>query len=198
MVAPMVAREKTAQQRQHIIESIDELLYHKGFNLMSFTDIARASGVPRGNIYYYFKSKEEILAAVIEHRLDQTSRMLAQWDADLDSPQERIKRFTQIVVNEKANVAKYGCPMGSLNAELGKVQPKLKKISKTQFDIFKNWLKKQFKLLLPGQDAEMLATHLLIQMQGIASIVHVYGDDSLVDGEVDVINHWLDMLAASQ
>ena len=191
----MAARQKTEQQRQQIIDATDELLYKKGFNLMSFSDISQASGVPRGNIYYYFKTKDEVLQAVITHRLKQMQQMLEHWEATLPEPLQRLRRYAEIVSSESSRVTRYGCPMGSLNTELGKSQPELKKISKAQFDMFKKWLKKQFTLLNPHSDAEALAMHLLVHTQGIATMSSVYADKKLISREVKMINSWLDSIA---
>lgn len=193
----MAARQKTQQQRQQIIEAIDQLLYEKGFNLMSFSDIAEASGVPRGNIYYYFKTKDEVLQAVIEHRLAGMQQMLEQWENTLVEPLACLKRYAEILLNESNRVTRYGCPMGSLNSELGKVQPDLKKISRAQFDLFRKWLKKQFKRLQPNGDAEAMAMHLLVHTQGVATMASVYGDKKLITRELAIINDWLEQVAAS-
>lgn len=193
----MAARQKTEQQRQQIIEATDELLYQKGFNLMSFSDIAQASGVPRGNIYYYFKTKNDVLQAIIDYRVAQTEQMLAKWDNSMDKPLDRLKRYAEIVLRESGRVTRYGCPMGSLNTELAKVQPELKKISKAQFDVFRKWLKKQFKRLQPNADAEALAMHLLVHTQGIATMANIYGDKKLISRELALINDWLTQLASS-
>jgi len=193
----MAARQKTEQQRQQIIEATDELLYQKGFNLMSFSDIAQASGVPRGNIYYYFKTKNDVLQAIIEHRVAQTEQMLAHWDDSMDKPLDRLKRYAEIVLRESGRVTRYGCPMGSLNTELSKVQPELKKISRAQFDVFRKWLKKQFKRLQPDADAEALAMHMLVHTQGIATMANIYGDKKLISRELALIDDWLTQLASS-
>lgn len=51
-----MAREHSKQQ-QHIIQTVDRLIYEKGFNVMSFKDIAEACGLSKGNLYYYFKNQ---------------------------------------------------------------------------------------------------------------------------------------------
>src|SRR5687768_3040865 len=55
--------------RQHIIESADQLFYRLGFEHTSFATIADAVQISRGNFYHHFKSKDEILSAVIRHRV---------------------------------------------------------------------------------------------------------------------------------
>ncbi|MDX1344835.1 MAG: TetR/AcrR family transcriptional regulator, partial [Sedimenticolaceae bacterium] len=61
---------RSDKTRLRIVQSANRLFYRQGYNRTSFTDIVEASGVPRGNIYYYFKTKEEILLATIDYRLD--------------------------------------------------------------------------------------------------------------------------------
>lgn len=192
----MAARAKTAQQRQQIIEATDMLMYEKGFNLMSFSDIADASGVPRGNIYYYFKTKDDILAAVIDHRVAGMKHMLAQWDQQIPTPLLRLKRFVQIAHNESPQLIRYGCPMGSLSIELAKAQPAQRRHINAQFDVFRHWLEQQFALLGLQHQAADLAMHLLIHTQGIAVLGQAYADPALVNSEVNKLNQWLDQIAA--
>ena len=61
---------KSERTRQRIIEAANRLFYHRGYNQTSFSDVVEAAGVPRGNIYYYFKTKDEILEAAIDHRIE--------------------------------------------------------------------------------------------------------------------------------
>ena len=190
----MASRDKTEQVRLQIIKSSDDLLYHKGFNLMSFSDIAEAANVPRGNIYYYFKTKDEVLAAIIEYRIEQMQNMLNDWDKTIKTPLERLKRYAQVPLKEMDNVTQYGCPMGTLNAELGKTQYELQHIARMQYDTFLKWLKKQFNELTPDKNAGNLALHLLVQTQGLSVVAHSYTDKTLVRREVNNIENWLESL----
>ena len=73
--------EKTT--RDHIVEAADRLFYRHGFEHTSFSNIADAVRISRGNFYYHFKSKDEILDAVIRQRLAGTEAMLQLWDQTL-------------------------------------------------------------------------------------------------------------------
>jgi len=190
----MVTHEKTRRIRQRIVHACDDLLYHKGYNRMSFSDIAKASGIPRGNLNYYFKTKQQVLDAVIEHRLGQAREMLDEWDRAYPKPLERLKRYARIPFNERENVSRFGCPMGSLNTELGKQQRELQAVSRMQFDLFREWLARQFQAWLPGQDADALSLHLLARTQGLAVLAHAYADPLLPRHGVDDIHAWLESL----
>lgn len=67
--------------RERIVAEADELFYRKGFERTSFSDIAEAVNISRGNFYYHFKTKDDILDAVIQARLGKTQVMLDQWHA---------------------------------------------------------------------------------------------------------------------
>ena len=57
---------RTAQpdKRTRLIETATKLAYGRGFRETSLADIAEAARVPVGNVYYYFKTKEELAEAV--------------------------------------------------------------------------------------------------------------------------------------
>jgi len=56
--------------RTALIESAADLFAHKGFNGTSLEEIAQSAGFTRGAIYKNFKSKEEILMAVVEWHVE--------------------------------------------------------------------------------------------------------------------------------
>src|SRR2546426_11277568 len=82
---------RTAQpdKRTRLIETATKLAYGRGFRETSLADIAEAARVPVGNVYYYFKTKEELAEAVVERRLEEFRAARAEWDR-LSSPKERL------------------------------------------------------------------------------------------------------------
>jgi AcrR family transcriptional regulator len=191
----MAAREKTEQLRQKIVKAADQLFYQKGYNLTSFSDIATSSEVPRGNLNYYFKTKNEVLIAVIQYRVEEMQQMLKNWENGYKTPFERLQRYAQIVSNAKNEVIHYGCPMGTLNTELGKVQQVLQAITKEQFEVFEQWIKKQFQAMGCSKNAADLTMHLMVWTQGIAAMAYIHQDTRLIQREVKSIISWLASLA---
>lgn len=191
----MITREKTEHIRTQIVKAADQLIYQKGYNQTSFTDIAMASKIPRGNLNYYFKTKDEVLVAVIQYRVSEMQAMLKKWELEFPTPLERLKRYAQIISNVKNEVIHYGCPMGTLNSELGKVQQALQGISKQQFIIFEQWIKKQFQAMGCTKNASELTIHLMVCTQGISTMAYVHQDTRLIQKEVKSIINWLDELA---
>jgi AcrR family transcriptional regulator len=187
--------EKATQNQ--IIDAADRLFYQKGFEYTSFADIATAVEISRGNVTFHFKTRDEILGAVIDLRLERTRRMLEQWEAEGKTGEDRIKSFINILVTNRARILLYGCPVGTLCTELAKLEhPALPHANKV-LGLFRDWLSRQFSLLGCGAEAGALAMHLLAWSQGIATLAQAFHDEKFIRAEVRQLEHWLQSLAAN-
>src|SRR5437899_12206063 len=74
-------------KRSRLIQTAVKLAYRHGFRTTSLADIAEAAKVPVGNVYYYFKTKDEIGEAIVEQRLLEFRALREQWDR-AGSPKE--------------------------------------------------------------------------------------------------------------
>lgn len=59
-------RKEAKERRHEILDVADELFSQKGFDGTSTNDILEKVGIARGTLYYHFKSKEDIMDALIE------------------------------------------------------------------------------------------------------------------------------------
>lgn len=66
------------ERRQEIIETAKKLFRDRGYNNTPVEAIIKEMGVAKGTFYYYFKSKEEVLEAIVDHTLDQIVKMAEQ------------------------------------------------------------------------------------------------------------------------
>ncbi len=183
-------RKSTEELRSKILKGAEKVLYEKGYQQMSFSLISQAASVPRGNLNYHFKTKEEIVMAIIDARKSRSIEMLNGWAQEFDSPHDRLIRFTKMSLHDRKKVARYGCPMGTLSNELGKYAPKLGKYARSHFEIFRKWLVGEFTNYCSG-DPETLAAQMLISVQGASLLAHVYDDPSTIDGNFEAICAWL-------
>jgi TetR/AcrR family transcriptional repressor of nem operon len=177
--------------REQIVEAADRLFYEQGYDRTSFADIAKAVAISRGNFYYHFKTKDEILDAVIAARLAYTRGMLARWEARGKEPGARIRSFIDILIANRANIERYGCPVGTLCTELGKLNHASREEARRLFTLFRDWLCRQFTLLGRERDADELAMHLLAMSQGIATLAGTFQDPAFIDREVARLHDWL-------
>jgi len=177
--------------RDHIVEAADQLFYRQGYEHTSFTNIADAVQISRGNFYYHFKSKDEILDAVIKARLANTQRMLDRWESEGEHPADRIQSFIHIWIANQAEIMLFGCPVGTLCAELAKLNHASQAEANKLFTLFRTWLRKQFTLLGCAADADALAMHLLARSQGVAALANAFHDEDFIKQEVGQMCDWL-------
>ncbi len=182
---------KGHQNRERIVAAANDLFYQQGYNQTSFAEVAESTGIPKGNFYYYFKSKDELLHAVIEHRLEVIRQLLAEVEASISSPQARLLRIVDILANETSSIIDYGCPLGTLNAELGKSQLELQSHAAQMFDLFNDWCEREFIALGHADNARYLAMHLMALLQGAALLGNVYKDRSFIENEIQHAKKWL-------
>ncbi|GBG57808.1 TetR family transcriptional regulator [Sporomusaceae bacterium FL31] len=78
-----------------ILNAAEPLFYLKGYYETAISDIAKKMGVAQGTIYYYFKSKEEILEALINREL---SNFIAKAQRMIHSNEIPLCNKLQVVI----------------------------------------------------------------------------------------------------
>jgi TetR/AcrR family transcriptional repressor of nem operon len=183
---------RASDKRERLLDAAKELIYQQGFNQTTLADIARESDVPLGNVYYYFKTKEEIGAAVIQARTEEFAHCLKEWEENLD-PQNRLIAFLDMMRGHAELLANHGCPVGSLCQELHKehtpLTEKADRLLKLQID----WAARQFRLM-GHEDAEALAGQYVATMQGIVVLATALGDADVVYVQTERMKTWLSSL----
>ena len=178
--------------RDHIVEAADQLFYRQGYAHTSFSNIADAVQISRGNFYYHFKSKDGILDAVIDLRLADTRGMLEKWEIEAIEPADRIRRFIHILIANRADIRRFGCPVGTLSTELAKLNHRSQAEANRLFTLYRTWLRRQFALLGRKADADRLAMHLLARSQGVATLANAFDDENFIKDEVKQLCDWLE------
>jgi AcrR family transcriptional regulator len=192
---PTKLRPKDQPTRDRIVQAADDLFYRRGFEHTSFADIADAVRISRGNFYYHFKSKDEILSAVIQARLSEAGETLDRWDTEGVGPLDRIRSFVEILTRNRSLILQHGCPVGTLSTELGKLNHAARAEADTLFTLYRRWLRRQFTLLGRRADSDALAMHLLARTQGVATLASALHDEIFIRREVRAMHDWIDAQA---
>jgi TetR/AcrR family transcriptional repressor of nem operon len=183
--------------RQRIIDAADLLFYQRGYSQTSFQDISDATDIPRGNFYYYFKTKDEILEAVVKYRLASFTALLSQCEASSDDARERLLMFSNMLEANEGEILRSGCPVGTLSSELAKNDAELHKKSKQVFLLFRYWLKNQFATL-GFSNADELAMDLLAKLQGITVVACAFNDVDYIKRSHAEVKDWINSKVLQQ
>jgi len=180
-------------KRERLTAAATQLVHQQGIERTTLADIAKAADVPAGNVYYYFKTKDDVIAAVIEAHAQQVRATLASIDTRHRSPKSRLKAFVREFTAQSETVARYGCPLGSLCSELDK---RVKESSLPVAELMRlpiEWAEDQFRSL-GRSDASDLAFDLLAAYEGSALLANTMRDPKVLSGAARRIDRWIDTL----
>ena len=68
----------SVETRARILKTAEKILSEKGFDGARVDDIAKEAGVNKALIYYYFKSKNEILETILSNLFQEAKNLLVQ------------------------------------------------------------------------------------------------------------------------
>ena len=88
--------KEAAERRNEILDVAERLFCTNGYDNTSTNDILAEIGIARGTLYYHFKSKEDILDAMIARLLDETIRKAEKIALDESVPV--LERLTKTVL----------------------------------------------------------------------------------------------------
>src|SRR5438067_12536882 len=108
------------RKRERLVAAGCDLLHRQGVERTTLADIAEAADVPLGNVYYYCKSKDDIVGAVVQARVDQIESGFAALERRHRTPRARLKALVRMVAEQRDPIARYGCPYGTLSTDLTK------------------------------------------------------------------------------
>ena len=181
---------RQTNKRDRLIQTAATLVYQQGFHYTTLADIAQQAQVPLGTVYYFFKTKEAIGEAVVEHYLNAYQGRCQQWDTDPD-PRSRLQAFIQMMLDSDQLLAQSGCPIGTLCSELYKQGGLLAQRASGIFELLLGWLATQFRLLGKEDESEDLALHLLSAVEGAAVLTQSFQTPEYFVREARRLKAWI-------
>jgi TetR/AcrR family transcriptional regulator, transcriptional repressor for nem operon len=186
---------RSGGKRDRLVAGAGELLHRKGVAATTLADIAHAADVPVGNVYYYFKTKDDLVRAVIDAQTEQVEAMLTAFEA-LPQPAERLKALVRRWAQMREIIARYGCPFGTLTTELDRRDDGLDTEAARPIRRILDWTETQIRHL-GARNARHLATTLFAGVQGAALLASTLRDPTLMSSQARHLEQWIDTLAAT-
>jgi AcrR family transcriptional regulator len=159
-----LSMKRIDDKRQRILTSAKALIHKQGYHQTTLAQIAENSEITIGNIYYYFKTKKQIIKAIIDERTDNFMARAQQWEKDPD-PKNRLLSFLEIPSSNEKAIAKYGCSIGSLLQELNKTDEVEPDLANKTLQVQIDWVTEQFRLMGSSNPQEQ-AHHFIATIQG--------------------------------
>ena len=92
-------KKRATKRRVEILRAAAVCFHHRGYHGASVEEIAQAIDMTKGNLYYYFKDKEEILFFCHDYSLDLLLDLLARVRREVKAPDERLRRLIEAFVH---------------------------------------------------------------------------------------------------
>jgi AcrR family transcriptional regulator len=181
---------RTSNKLERLMDAARELIHQQGYNQTTLADIARKSGVPLGNVYYYFKTKDDIARAVLGEYKQSVLQQLSDVDEKEPDPKKRLAWFIKRMSGHKDEIASHGCPVGSLCQELNKESTQLAEHADAIIKVELKWATEQFKLI-GRKDAADLAVQLVATLQGVSLLANAMKSPPLVGRQVSRLHDWV-------
>ncbi|ERI92446.1 transcriptional regulator, TetR family [Clostridiales bacterium oral taxon 876 str. F0540] len=195
-MAPKISDEAKILRRNIIIDHAMKLFSKKGFTETSMDDIVKASGISKGGIYNYFKSKEEIFLAIAEDRFAQRHKLVQSFTSNMSNKEKLIKYIEWILygqLNEEARLnARFTFEFWSVLSKNKDTSDKAKEryelFKRDLSDILKSGVENgEFKKDL---DIASMVYIILSSMDGMGffnSVMDVPINESIIKNYIDII-----------
>ncbi|WP_327099925.1 TetR/AcrR family transcriptional regulator [Nocardia vinacea] len=182
-----------AGKRERLAAAAAQVFHEQGVEKTTIADIARVAEVPLGNVYYYFKTKDQLVEAALGAHA-QTLQELITVLEQYGEPRDRLKALVRGWVDQRDRAVQFGCPTGTLASELGKRGDGLELASAASIRTLLDWIEQQFTAM--GRvDAGELAVALFAAYQGISLLANTFRDPELMVTEGQRLERWIDSLA---
>ncbi|MBR1948249.1 MAG: TetR family transcriptional regulator [Alphaproteobacteria bacterium] len=93
-------KEDTEQTRSAILDSALKTFYEKGFSRTTFDEIAKRINLTKGAVYWHFRNKADVIAAIIKQRIpsqDSTDIRVVS----VEELKKKIIERTQVIEKDK-------------------------------------------------------------------------------------------------
>jgi TetR/AcrR family transcriptional repressor of nem operon len=181
---------KKTDKRLRLIEAADKLFFEQGVNTTTLANIAALAEVPLGNVYYYFKSKESIVMAVIARRRDMMQAQFTAWNT-----LNQIGRLKSLISHHatiSTQTATFGDWLGGFCQELCKQTGDISMAASGLLKDVLQWCETQFKELGKGERSQTLAFNLLSGIQGISLLTLTFKDPKVIEEQSHYLVNWLE------
>jgi TetR/AcrR family transcriptional repressor of nem operon len=168
-------RQLTAQgeaTRQRIIVTSAELIYRQGVAATSLGQLIALNKISKSQFYHYFGDKDELVDEVIALQARYVLRAQGEALSRVASPDDLKRWADDLVAAHRGGQRPFGCPIGSLAAELAAHSSDQRRLLAEAFDSWVDFLAgalhrmQDLGYLEAGTDLEQLATAVIAAVQG--------------------------------
>ncbi len=124
---------KKSISREKLLDVTFEEVYKYGYNGASTANILKIASVAKGSMYHHFKSKKELVIAMIYERLIPKVETFFDFEIKKSSSAKEIIEHTFKKMSENEMLIKHGCPLHKIMYEMGSLDEDIANICHMEF-----------------------------------------------------------------
>jgi AcrR family transcriptional regulator len=184
----------TQNKKERLIDSAATLFHKNGLMATSLADIAKHADIPIGNVYYYFKTKDDLALAAMHKRREQFAAAYSMLSDNIDDPRERLIEAVNYYAKVRNDYTKFGCPIGKLINDTDPEKDPIAQATAQIFADFVAWAGEQFRQLGHGADAQKMAVSLMAGIQGATIMAKSFLQPQILADETLRLIEWLESI----
>ncbi|MDB5296691.1 MAG: TetR family transcriptional regulator [Phycisphaerales bacterium] len=184
---------RVSDAKPRLLQAAMDLVWTRSYGAVTVDDICERAGVKKGSFYYFFKSKDELVAAALD----------AKWDIEIRPTYDRIfsasrppldrlrEAFDHVYQGQKNLREKHGCALGCPFSSVGTeiiaadktLREAVQRMIKGKLRYFESALRDlQAEGQLQGQDAALLAKQVYSYFEGVLAQARIADDLDMLQG----------------
>ena len=195
--------EKKPSTRDRLVETARTLFLAGGFERTSVADILREAAVNSGSLYYFFKTKEDLLLAVLDRYVELLHPVVL--DPVFEREPDPIARVFAVLDGYREMLTmtgcRQGCPIGNLALEMSERSDAVREKIALNFENWRSAIRQCFcdagDRLPRDIERDKLATFVLTVMEGGVMLARAHRSIEPFDASVSILKDYMDRLMAS-
>ncbi|MEO7864347.1 MAG: TetR/AcrR family transcriptional regulator [Sphingomicrobium sp.] len=154
-------------QRERLTVAAARRFHKIGLRDSTIADVAHEAGIPTGNVYYHFRSKDALALAVLDYWHARTSAARSEIEAGHRGGAARIAAFLAQARRNAVTYVDLGCPLAALVRDFQGVRSETESLAGDLLKRQIQWLSAQFRDSgLAKREASREAVAMLVRIQG--------------------------------
>lgn len=195
---------KGEQTREMILQRSAQVFNRKGYFGTSLTDIMQATGLEKGGIYNYFRSKDDLALQAFDYAID---RLREEFAAAIKGKYKAIERLHAIMGVFSKMPDGYpiegGCPVLNTTIEADYTHPALRQRARQAMQEWHDFIRRIVERgiergeMCAEADPNAIASLLISSLEGAIALTTLYDDPIHMRRVVDHLNQYLATLSCT-
>ncbi|MCY6383283.1 TetR/AcrR family transcriptional regulator [Hoeflea prorocentri] len=168
-------------RRRRLLAAAASRFWHQGYGSTSLADIARDAEVPLGNVYYYFRTKQDIAAGVADIFVAETQTMLEEVAEAESDPRRRVISLLRRLSQSSRSRVEHGCPISLAVRDFKADAPQAASRAAQSFELLTGFIGRELQRTGSRPSVALAkAREIIVEWQGGISLAHALGDATVL------------------